>query len=221
MEKIETKSGKKLIGVISVYDSLVLYHENNTNTNELSAGKLLTKEGMKKIFKFLNSDSDMGSFTFSGLVPENILKYNLENGDMVFYTKPQRRVMIFKNEALKSDEFNIPYVLWVYKNGNLSVYALKKKPTKENDILYMAPFFNTSGSGAVCMGNVQFKNRTGKIDGFSDQLQELFFNSVFTHTNNNELATENIIEVYEKAKSKDFVWNNYLLKTKLTLKDVL
>ena len=71
------------------------------------------------------------------------------------------------------------------------------------------------------MGNVYFKNRTGKIDGFSDQLQELFFNSIFTHTNNNELATENIIELYEKAKSKDFVWDKYLLKTKLTLKDVL
>lgn len=221
MEKIENKRANKLIGVISVYDDLVLYHHNNIKTNELSAGKLLTKDSMKKIFKFLNSDSDMGSFTFSGMVPENILKYNMENGDMVFYTKPQRRIMLFKTEAIKSDEFTIPYVLWVYKNGSLSVYALKKKPTKETDVLYMAPFFNTSSNGAVCMGNVYFKNRTGKIDGFSDQLQELFFNSVFTHTNNNELATENIIELYEKAKSKDFVWDNYLLKTKLTLKDVL
>lgn len=221
MQQIEIKTAKKLIGVISVYEDLVLYHHNNIERNELSAGKLLTKASMKKIFKFLNSDSDMGSFTFSGMVPENILKYNMENGDMVFYTKPQRRNMLFNTQVLKSDEFNIPYILWVYKTSGLSVYALKKKPTKETDTLYMAPFFNTSSSGAVCMGNVYFKNRTGKIDGFSDQLQELFFNSVFTHTNNNKLATENIIELYEKAKSKDFVWDNYLLKTKLTLKDVL
>lgn len=221
MEKREIEKPKKLKGVISVYDDLVLYHENNSSTGELSAGKLLTKDGMKKIFKFLNSDSDITSFTFSGLVPENILKYNMENGDMVFYTKPQRRVMIFSNEAMKTGEFNIPYLLWVYKKSSLYVYALKKKPTNEKDILYSPPFFNTSANGSVCMGNVQFKNRTGKIDGFSDQLQELFFNSVFTHTNNNNVVNGNIIEIYEKAKEQNFIWDKYLVKSGKTLKDVL
>jgi hypothetical protein len=71
------------------------------------------------------------------------------------------------------------------------------------------------------MGNVNYKNNTGKFNGFMDQLQELFFNSIFNASHNNKMATENIIDVYEKAKSKDFNWNEYLVKSSYTLKNVL
>jgi PRTRC genetic system protein B len=220
MNKKKKEEKTDLIGVISVYENLVLYHSNKNG--ELSAGKLLDKESMKKIFKFLQTGSDLVSYKFEGMVPENVLKYNSDNGDLLFYTKPQRRTMIFKKDLpVQTAEYNLPYILWQYTNGSLKVFSLKSKPKNEKDILYNAPFFNTNSSGLVCMGNVNYKNNTGKFNGFMDQLQELFFNSIFNASHNNKMATENIIDFYEKAKSKDFNWNEYLVKSSYTLKNVL
>ena len=54
-----------------------------------------------------------------------------------------------------------------------------------------------------------------------EYLQNQFFDSIFTHTNTDVLAKENLHNVYEKAQNVNFQWNDYLVKLKLKVKDVL
>lgn len=219
MHKIEQTRKQNLKGLISVYDEFALFHP--TTKKGIGVGRPIKASSLKNIFKFLNGNTDYSSYKFKGIISENVLNYNSDSGDITFYTKPQRRKMIFQsNLKIENTEYNIPYLLWNYSNHSLKIFALKSKP-KENDFLYSAPFLNVSYNGLVCMGNVRFKNNTGEFNAFIDILQDLFFNSLFTHTNNNELASCSIQEAYEMAKSIDFKWDKYLVKTKKKVIDIL
>jgi len=222
MEKKEKLESEKLLGVISVYSNTVLYHPKNKKG--LGAGRLLKASSLKSIFKFIEGKSEFLTYSFSGFIPENVLNYNSETGKLIFWTPPQRRLLIFKDDIeIKTQEYNIPAILWSYNGKNsLSVYALKgnKKP-KLDDAVCQAPFLNTSSNGKVCMGNVIYTNKTGKFDGYMDILQDLFYNSIFTHTNTNNLATVSIRDAYELAKDPKFNWDKYLYKTKLKISEVI
>lgn len=215
----EEISKSNLVGVVAVYDDRVLYHR--VKSGKLSAASFFSASTFKKVFAFVNGYKDFMSFAFSGLVPENILKYNTETGDILFYTKPCYRQMIFDGIDIPTENYSLPYLLWEYSNHHLSVYALTGEPKTENDTLYQAPFLNVSGSGSVCMGNVKFKNTSGSFENFPEVLQDLFFSSEFTHTNCDKLAKGNIHDVYKLARSESFCWKKYLVKTSKTLKDAL
>lgn len=210
---------KKLLGVISVYEGFVMYHP--ALKTKLGAGRFLNAKSLKKIFNFLEGKREFISYSFSEFIPENVLNYNSENGSLLFWTAPQRRNMLFSGDFIKSTDYNLPALLWRYDGKSLSVFALKgsKKP-KPNDFVYHAPFLNVNGQGRVCMGNVDFINRTGSLDKFPDILQDLFFNSLFTHTNNNTLAKVNIHKAYEMALSPKFVWDDILVKTKIKISEL-
>lgn len=210
---------KQLKGVISLYDYDVLYHPMGKKS--LLAGRPLKGSSLKSIFSFVAGMEDFVTYSFKGLVPKNIIKYNTESGKIIFYTSECFRTMIFNQKEIETTTYSIPKLLWVYNRMELKIYALKDEPTDENQILYQAPFLNVSSNGSVCMGSVDFKNKSGNFDGLSEIITDLFFNSIFTHTNCDKLSTENILEVYKKAKSKDFLWNEYLVPTKLKLIDVL
>lgn len=209
----------RALGLFVVYEQGVTFHKK-TKTG-FGVGVPPSEKSFKNIFKFLQGREDFSSVKFEGMVPENVLKYCTDTGSITFYTPPQRRMMLFNHDSIQNTEYNIPWLLWKYSDNSLDVYALKSKPKNEKDKIYQAPMFNISSNGRVCMGNVKFKNSTGKFNGFMDQLQELFFNSIFTHTNNNRLAKRNIHAVYEDAKNSEFNWNKDLVQTKMTLKDLL
>ena len=200
----EKEKMKQLKGVISIYDYDVLYHPMGKNS--LLAGRPLKASSLKSIFSFVTGMEDFVTYSFKGLVPKNIIKYNTESGKLIFYTPECFKMMFFKQDEIKTTNYSIPKLLWVYSRMSLKIFALKDEPTDESQTLYQAPFLNVSNNGSVCMGNVQFKNNSGNFDGLSDIISDLFFNSIFTHSNCDKLATENILKVYEKAESKDFSW---------------
>ena len=70
------------------------------------------------------------------------------------------------------------------------------------------------------MGNASFTKSGKNFTEMMTHVQDQFFNSVFTHTNNNSLATENILSLYEKAKSKSFSWDQYLVQSKKTFEEI-
>ena len=86
---------ERLQGVIAVYNSTVLYHPR-TKTG-LGAGRFLKSSSLKSMFKFIEGKSEFLTYSFSGFIPENVLNYNSETGKLIFWTKPQRRLLIFKN----------------------------------------------------------------------------------------------------------------------------
>lgn len=222
MESVAPIKKQKLNGVIAIYDDTALFHSVEDN-GDLSAGKYLQANTLSELFKFLNGNYDFSTYKFSGMVPKNVLKYSTDTGDITFYTEPQRRTMIFhENTGLKTREYNIPFIIWKYYNGSLYVFSCKEIPDNEQTKLYQAPFLNTNSSGGVCMGNVRFKNRYTDFKVFMENIQDLFFNSVFNATHVEKLTKNDLFKTYEKASSKDFSWDNSLVELKnKTLKDIL
>lgn len=207
-----------LLGIISVYNDASYFQQ--FSNNKLLSRKPMTKKSLKTIFKFLNSENDFSGYKFKGIIPKNVISINTDSGDIAFTTNIQRRKMIFKN-SFKTTEYNIPKLLWVFKNNSLSVFALKSDIKSNENYLFQAPFLNVGSTGSVCMGNTKFENNFEYFEDFMEYLQNQFFDSVFTHTNTDILAKENLYDVYEKAQNVNFQWNNYLVKLKLKVKDVL
>lgn len=207
-----------LLGIISVYNDASYFQQ--FSNNKLLSRKPMTKKSLKTIFKFLNSENDFSGYKFKGIIPKNVISINTDSGDIAFTTNIQRRKMIFKN-SFKTTEYNIPKLLWVFKNNSLNVFALKSDIKSNENYLFQAPFLNVGSTGSVCMGNTRFENNFEYFEDFMEYLQNQFFDSVFTHTNTDILAKENLYDVYEKAQNVNFQWNDYLVKLKLKVKDVL
>ena len=207
-----------LLGIISVYNDASYFQQ--FSNNKLLSRKPMTKKSLKTIFKFLNSENDFSGYKFKGIIPKNVISINTDSGDIAFTTNIQRRKMIFKN-SFKTTEYNIPKLLWVFKNNSLSVFALKSDIKSNENYLFQAPFLNVGKTGSVCMGNTRFENNFEYFEDFMEYLQNQFFDSIFTHTNTDVLAKENLHDVYEKAQNVNFQWNDYLVKLKLKVKDVL
>ena len=207
-----------LLGIISVYNDASYFQQ--FSNNKLLSRKPMTKKSLKTIFKFLNSENDFSGYKFKGIIPKNVISIDTDSGEIAFTTNTQRRKMIFKN-SFKTTEYNIPKLLWVFKSNSLSVFALKSDIKSNENYLFQAPFLNVGSTGSVCMGNTRFENNFEYFEDFIEYLQNQFFDSVFTHTNTDILAKENLHDVYEKAQDVNFQWNNYLVKLKLKVKDVL
>lgn len=220
--KKEKQQQEILQSIISVYSTKVLHHHVNAS-GSLSPGTFFDTDSLKNIFKFVNSIEEFKVNNFSGLVPKNILKYNTDDGSLIFYTPAKMQKMIFTESiGIETGDYKIPYLLWIYTDRSLNIFALKGIPNKENMEVFQAPLLNISDEGLMCMGDVKYTNSTGNFNGFAEILEDLFFNSVFTHTNCNNLATENIHNVYKKAfQNPKFDWSKYLISTKKTLKDVI
>ena len=207
-----------LLGIISVYNDASYFQQ--FSNNKLLSRKPMTKKSLKTIFKFLNSENDFSGHKFKGIIPKNVISIDTDSGEIAFTTNVQRRKMIFK-DSFKTTEYNIPKLLWVFKSNSLSVFALKSDIKSKENYLFQAPFLNIGSTGSVCMGNTRFENNFEYFEDFMEYLQNQFFDSVFTHTNTDILAKENLYDVYEKAQNVNFQWNNYLVKLKLKVKDVL
>ena len=116
----------------------------------------------------------------------------------------------------------MPFLLWNYKNENLQIFALKRKPTKDTDDLYNAPFMNVSSNGLVCMGNVKYGQETKYFEDLIDDIVFKFYNSIFTHTNNNNLLTINYQDFLKNHKNdKNLSYAHLLVKNNFKILDLL
>ncbi|MBA7689612.1 hypothetical protein ES703_98120 [subsurface metagenome] len=79
------------------------------------------------------------------------------------------------------------------------VYAVKKKPTKETDIVYKAPLCNIFENGLTCPGNHRYPTRVADI-------VQSFFMSFFTTTANLKDRSlsfpNNIVRLWESLDKK-------------------
>lgn len=213
-----------LKAVIAVYDNFTLYH--TYKNQKLGPGKNITIKNIKSIFKLSLYDNMESLMSFNKFIPENVLNFDPVEGSVIFYTKPEMRNLIFSKDlnfnVKLEDQYKMPFLLWVYKNNILSVFALKRKPTKLTDKLYNTPFLNVSSRGNVCMGNVKYGDETKYFDVLIKDIVYKFYNSVFTHTNNDNLLKMNYVKFLELHKNdKNLSYSKLLIENGLTLNDVL
>ncbi len=139
--------------------------------------------------------------TFStGLLPPGSLWWsNTRQGPLyAIYSEPQMRKLSLQTEATKRPKrykVPMPGLVFLCRPGQPPwVFAVKKKPTKESDIVYKAPLANVFENGRTCPGSHQYPNRV------ADMVQS-FFVSFFSATANlggrSKQFPKNIIEMWD------------------------
>ena len=204
---------------------------HNINDNgQIGAGKPLQQEtiqGMVNVF----FDEKQNKIKISGLLPENLLSFQLTNGGsykMIWYRPAEIRVLHFaKALKLSTGEMWVPAMIYQATNRGLNVYALKSnsRPSDKTALL-RAPFFNVGNDGSVCLGNANIKKPTeNAYSALQKYWEDLFWLSEFTHINGNNPTKSKVSEVYKKllASKKQLKWSdiNELIATKQTLKSIL
>lgn len=211
-----------LQSVIAIYDnSIMLYpFENGT----LQAARLPIKDDFNKLIKLVNTDGKIKSYSFDGIIPNNVLTFKNEEPYIVWYTKPKLQHLLFDSKLpMVSGTYPIPTLIWKFDSSGLSIFATTDIIINEDTKLFQAPFLNVYSHGGVCMGSAMVKNLNTSYNVAMEQLQNNFFNSYFTHTNNDTLINRNIADVYlEQMEKKTKTFDNTLLiDTNLTLNSII
>ena len=208
--------------VIAGYEDKLVYHENVDG--ELKAGKPISEDSLKSIFKVLNSkfiDFDT-TYEFKNMIPKNVIKFSTDEIKIIWYTPSTIKKLFFSDEVpIETGCYPVPVLLWKLVNNSLYVYALDSIPKSFNSKLYNAPFFNTSSDGSICMGNARFTNDTNtNYEEIISLAETAFFNSYFTHSSNNNLLKENYVEYMNKSVSELKFKTKSLVKSNKLIKDI-
>lgn len=212
--------------VLCFYSNSVIHHEYDSKTNSLSQGSLLTTNSLKAIFNFVLEDTSLKKteYGFASIIPSNVLKFSSKSKRIVWVTPEREKKLLYQKSCpVKSGKYRIPAMAWVLKGNSLDVYALQSTENiTEKTKLYNAPFFNISYAGLVCMGNAVFDNKFTDYSKIIIDVENKFFNSYFTHSNNNELLKKTNFTTYcEKVLNKNVFDNKLLIENELIIKNLL
>ncbi len=132
-----------------------------------------------------NLAESLGGSAAAEVLSENILAKS--DRMIAWWTPRRRRQMFFENpegkmQRLNGKLFPQPPLVWKVIHGGLSIRALaeNKRPNAETK-LAVAPFWNLSDDGSVCLGSMRCPESTsvGSIEGW----EKGFYESAFTHAN--------------------------------------
>lgn len=147
-----------------------------------------------------------GELSFgSGLLPTNALWWrNTKGGPVVaIYVEPQIRQLALQvayNKPVKRFKVPMPGLIFLCRPSVPPwVYAVRRKPTKEKDIVYNAPLANVFADGRTCPGTHKFPARIADIP-------QSFFVSWFSATadlrNRSKQFPQNVIHLWEFLDGK-------------------
>ena len=122
---------------------------------------------------------------------------------VAIYVEPQVRQLALQKDISKPPKrFKVPMPGLIFLCRPASppwVYAVKRKPTKEKDIVYAAPLANVFNNGRTCPGTHKFPTRVGDI-------VQSFFVSFFSQTadlrNRSQKFPGNVIHLWEFLDGK-------------------
>lgn len=148
----------------------------------------------------------------SGLLPTNTLWWqNTRHGPIIaLYEEPKVRTLALKELAdspPRRFKIPLPGLIFLCSPGTPpSVFAVRKRPTKETDTVFKAPLCNIYENGRSCPGNHKYPTRVADI-------VESFFVSFFTaaaELRNRSIAfPANVIHLWEHLdKKKRFPLND-------------
>jgi PRTRC genetic system protein B len=142
---------------------------------------------------------------------------------VAWYTEPQkRRLLCSPSLGIQTVTINLPWLLWVYDDKEVKMYACKEKPSPDTK-LFHAPFPNVYEDGRVCLGGgTKVLDKT--MYSFESVMQAAdlaFFGTQFNHQHNPGIKG-NLISLYKKMNGTDEPFPlNVLKPIRKTLKSVL
>lgn len=149
----------------------------------------------------LASDLSFGT----GLLPPGTIWWQNTRAGPVFalYVEPAvRKLALQETAGFPPRRFTVPlpgFIFLCSPGRPPWVYAVKKKPTKETDIVYKAPLCNIYSNGHSCPGNHKYPTRVADIP-------QSFFVSFFTSTadlrDRSQSFPNNIVGLWEFLDKK-------------------
>jgi PRTRC genetic system protein B len=132
-----------------------------------------------------NLAESLGGSAAAEVLSKNILAKS--DRMIAWWTPRRRRQMYFENpegkmQTLNGKQFPQPPLVWKTIHGSLSIRALaENKRPNAGTKLAVAPFWNLSDDGLVCLGSMRCPESTsvGSIEGW----EKGFYESAFTHAN--------------------------------------
>ena len=169
---------KKMLSVYTGKEILVMSHDvalDEENKPLLLAGKIISDNEIDEFLTYLKPNESKWTLTDENIVAQS------RNGT-IWWSPAKKRPLHFKTESEELNKYSgkifaQPALVFRLTGSNLNVWALKKntKPTLDTP-LYLAPFYNISPVGSVCMSPI----RSGSA--YQD-FEKSFWNSFFTHAN--------------------------------------
>lgn len=184
--------------------------------------------GMPVTYEFMNTLLESYTGEMDGIphgrIPSNMLWCDTRKGyeKYIWYNPPQKRQMFFKEDLGISDGlFSVPGIIYIVIGDSLNIFSYKGKFPKEKTELYLAPFFNVTGS-SVCLGS-SILEKPQEIDFVELQSywEKRFWLSEFSHLGGRKNPTRNnLVSVTENARNHPFDYEE-LISTGKHLKDIL
>lgn len=177
--------------------------------------------------EFMNMLTENYSVNMTGMpygkIPQNLLWCNSRKGHekYVWYNPPGRRRMFFRESLnIENGEFNLPGIIYVVEKDRLDVYAFKGEIPHETDKLYLAPYFNVTGS-SVCLGSSSLPvPQDPTFNEWLEYWEKRFWMSEFSHLGGKVNPTKNnLVFVTENARNHPFDYEELKLSNK-QLKDL-
>jgi len=180
---------------------LDFFHQSTVMTYFTGDTVVTTQVDAMDVAHALASDLSFGT----GLLPTGTLWWRNTRGGPVtaLYVEPKVRKLALQINAGKPPQrFEIPlpgFVFLCSPGRPPWVYAVKKKPTKETDIVYKAPLCNIFLNGLTCPGSNRYPNRVADI-------VESFFVSFFSYTgdrsNRSNAFPNNLLGLWKSLHKK-------------------
>ena len=112
----------------------------------MAEGRPVTLEFMNGLVK---GYSERHSSTPYGKVPSSLIYCDSRKGRerYVWYNPPHKRMMFFSSDLkIENAEYNLPGVIYEAGEHGMRIYAYKDDMPGKDTMLYVAPFFNVTGS---------------------------------------------------------------------------
>ncbi len=183
---------------------------------KLKAETPISFDSLKAVFEiFKNIKTEKKELSFKGIIPQNVISFknNAIEKKIIWSSKPTKQYLLFTDDlSIKSGYYNLPKLVFELNQNTLSVFSVKKGILNENTKLYHAPFLNVFKGGNVCMGSASLDiSSFSYVEDAILYAENHFFNSVFTHTNHNNIIKENLVEYLKKTKDTDTIFDEKLL----------
>ena len=159
----------------------------------------------------LASDLSFGS----GLLPPDTLWWQNTRRGPVFalYVEPQIRKLALQEDIKKPPQrFSIPLpgLIFLCNPGQAPwVYAVKKRPAKETEIVYRAPLANIFNNGRSCPGSHQYPAR---ISDVVPSFFVSFFSATADLSHRSQKYPKNVLQLWKYLDGKKEFPNDDLIE---------
>ncbi|MBX3253956.1 MAG: PRTRC system protein B [Chitinophagaceae bacterium] len=195
---------------------------------EILAGKPLLQETLQAVVDVF-FDERKNRTAIGGIMPDNLLHFcHLPGGNYrMIWFRPEEQRVIHHAESLKikTGITSVPALIYRVSGGDLDVFALKaNKRPDEKTKLFVAPFFNVSNDGGVCLGNAKVEKP--KVLTFSNLIkywEDLFWLSEFSHVNGNEkVKSGDLTKIWRSlVGAKQKFPKEELMPSEVTMKNII